>query len=117
MGFDPGQVLVVSMDLNFTNYTNAQQFRDFGKRLLDEVQALPEAQASAISGEAPLQGGVIGVTPFDIEGRALPNPDLRPNLTTRIVTAQYHTLLGIPLLKGRLLESSDDELAERVVVI
>lgn len=117
MGFDPAQVLVVSMDLNFTNYTNAQQFRDFGKRLLEEIQMLPEAQSVALSGEAPLGGGVIGVTPFDIEGRTLPNPDLRPNLTTSIVTADYHSLLGIPLLKGRLLQASDDELAERVVVI
>jgi putative ABC transport system permease protein len=117
-GFDARQVNVLSLDLNFTNYTNPQQFREFDKRLLTETQAMPEVQLAAISGEAPLQGGVIGGgTAFDIEGRTLPNPDLRPRMTVRQVSADYHALLGIPLLKGRLLSTADDELAEPVVVV
>ena len=51
--FDAGKVTVLSLDLNFTNYTNPQQFREFDKRLLTETQALPEVQLAAISGEAP----------------------------------------------------------------
>ncbi len=117
-GFDAGKVSVLSLDLNFTNYTNADQFREFDKRLLNEVRALPEVELAAISGEAPLQGGLIGSgTAFDIEGRTLPNPDLRPRMAVRQVSADYHRLLGIPLLKGRYLESSDDELAEPVALV
>ncbi|MGV3590914.1 MAG: ABC transporter permease [Gammaproteobacteria bacterium] len=117
-GFDAEQVTALSLDLNFTNYTNADQFREFGKRLLREVQALPEVQLASIAAEAPLAGGVLGGgTAFDIEGRTLPNPDMRPRMDVRQVSADYHTLLGIPLLKGRLLQNSDDELAEPVVVV
>jgi predicted permease len=117
LGFDTSQVLVVSLDMNFTNYSNPAQFRDFGTRLLREVQALPETGAAAISGETPLEGGVLQGMAFEIEGRTLSNPDLRPRMAVRQVSADYHPLLGIPLLKGRLLEAADDELAERVVVI
>lgn len=117
MGFSPEKVLVVSLDLNFTNYSSAQQFRDFGKRFVEQVQQLPEVELAALSGDAPLEGGVLGVQAFDIEGRALPNADLRPSMTTRRVSADYHRLLGIPLLKGRFFEQSDDELAEPVVLI
>ncbi len=117
MGFDPSRVVVLSLDLNFTNYSSPQQFRDFGTRLLDAVQALPEVQQAAVSGEAPLQGGVLGQTQFEIEGFAVSDPDLRPSLSVRQVSADYHRLLGIPLLQGRLLTAADDELAEPVLVV
>lgn len=117
LGFDPEQVLVVSLDMNFTNYSNPQQFRDFGTRLLQDIQALPEVSAAAISGETPLQGGVLQGTPFEIEGFTLSDPDLRPQMAVRQVSPDYHAMLGIPLLKGRHLAPADDELAEKVVVI
>jgi predicted permease len=116
-GFDPNDVLVVSMDLNFTNYSNADQAREFGRRLLQEVESLPEVQVAALSGETPLESGLVGVRAFEIEGRALSDPDLRPNMSIRQTSADYHALLGIPLLAGRTLAAGDDELAERVVVI
>ncbi|HWK54039.1 MAG TPA: FtsX-like permease family protein, partial [Hyphomicrobiales bacterium] len=116
-GYDPARVLVVGVDLNFSNYVTNPQIRSFGMRLLEEVTALPGVESAALSGETPLQDSAFRPVPFDIEGRSASDADTRPTAKTTIVSEDYFRVMNIPLLKGRMLDYTDDENSLPVVLI
>jgi hypothetical protein len=57
-GFSADKVLAVNMDLNFSNYTNAQQRRDFAMTVLEGVSALPDVELASVSGSFPLSNSL-----------------------------------------------------------
>jgi putative ABC transport system permease protein len=116
-GYEPKQVLVVGMSLNFTNYTNAQQIRDFGTRLLQEVRAISGVSLAGISAETPLDSAVLGPVTFDIEGRTFSDEALRPTAKPTVVSEDYLDVMNITLLKGRKFSSDDDDKNIPVVLI
>lgn len=116
-GFDGSDVLAVNLDLNFTNYTNAQQVRDFTRNLIREVNSLSTTADASISASFPLAANVLGPQDFETERQSLNQDDVRPRARVTAVSEQYHTLLNIPLLQGRYFVESDDENNPDVVVI
>ncbi len=116
-GYDPENVLNVSLDLNFTNYSSPQEIRDFGQRLLRETSQIAGVESVGVSAVAPGQGGVLGVVAFEIEGRVSADDDVRPSATNSTVSSGYFRTLGIPLVKGETFAESDDENAIPVAVI
>lgn len=116
-GYDPENVLNVSLDLNFTNYSSPQEIRDFGQRLLRETSQIAGVESVGVSAIAPGQGGVLGVVAFEIEGRISADDDVRPSATNSTVSSEYFRTLSIPLMKGETFDASDDENAIPVAVI
>lgn len=116
-GFTTDNILSVNLDLNFSNYTNNQQRRDFALTLLNDVQALPEVETASVSGSFPLSGNLLGPVPFEAETLELNSDDVRPRATVTIVSEAYHQLLEIPLLEGRYFSPLDDENAPSVVLV
>ncbi|MFT5691392.1 MAG: putative ABC transport system permease protein, partial [Oceanicoccus sp.] len=116
-GFDGDNVLTVGLDLNFTNYTNRDQVRDFASRLLADVKALAGVDVVSLSGSLPLASQLAGPISFQTEGQQLSSGALRPQARVTVVSENYHQLLNIPLLRGRLFASSDDENSVPVVLI
>lgn len=116
-GYSADKILSVNMDLNFSNYTNAQQRRDFAMTLLNQVSALPTVSSASVSGSFPLSGSLLGPVPFETELQGLGSDDVRPRATVTIVSEGYHPLLNIPLLQGRYFTQQDDENATQVVLI
>lgn len=116
-GYSADKILTVNMDLNFSNYTNGQQRRDFASTLLNQVQRLPEVQLASVSGSFPLSGNLLGPVPFETEAQSLNSDDVRPRATVTIVSEDYHQLLNIPLLHGRYFNQQDDENNTSVVLI
>jgi predicted permease len=86
-------------------------------RLLKEVSALPGVQAAALIDVLPVrEGGADG--DFEIEGRPLPaDPHQDPNAYYRLATSQYFKTFGIPILKGRAFDETDDRSQEQVAVV
>jgi predicted permease len=116
-GFNDANVLAVNMDLNFTNYSNAQEVRDFSRTLLRDIEQLPGAERVSISGSFPLASNVLGPVAFETESQGLGTDDVRPQARVTVVTEGFHRVLGIPLLEGRLFQESDDENNPQVVLI
>jgi ABC-type antimicrobial peptide transport system permease subunit len=116
-GFSADNVLAVNMDLNFSNYTNATQRRDFAMGLLEGVKALPNVEIASVSGSFPLSNNLLGPVPFEAEIQPLNTDDIRPRANVTIVSEDYHALLNIPLLQGRYFTSDDDESNTQVVII
>jgi predicted permease len=86
-------------------------------RLLREVSALPGVQAAALIDVLPVrEGGADG--DFEIEGRPLSaDPHQDPNAYYRLATSQYFKTFGIPMLKGRAFDETDDRSQEQVAIV
>jgi putative ABC transport system permease protein len=86
-------------------------------RLLKEVSALPGVQAAALTDVLPVrEGGADG--DFEIEGTPLPaDPHQDSNAYYRLATSQYFRTFGIPILKGRAFDETDDRSPEQVATV
>ena len=81
--------------------------------MLPVLQALPAVKSVAAAQKLPLRGSGDNWL-IRIQGRA--NDD-RPTTAFRMVTHDYFTTLGLPILRGRNFDSSDRDGSGRVVII
>ena len=65
----------------------------------------------------PTSSGVGQQRQFAIEGRTYEDPDLRPELETRVISPDYFETVGVPLLAGRTFSQLDDAATLPVAVI
>jgi predicted permease len=116
LGFDPQDVLTVSLTLPEAKYREARQRAEFFARLLERVESLPGVKSAAVTDYLPLSGHW-GTAAFSIEGRP---PLARGDFLVadvRTVSPGYFGTMAIPRVDGRGFKTSDDEAAPQVVVI
>jgi putative ABC transport system permease protein len=115
-GYEPNGVVKAMVSLPQFQYSTPQQWTAFATALMTRLQAMPGMQDSACAAPLPIQDGQINL-PFEIAG----NPPLPAGAanTADYVTAspRYFSVMGIPLLRGRLFNSSDSPSSPRVVLI
>jgi predicted permease len=130
-GFNPQNVMSIRTRLPYPNdvkidkYATAAQEAPFLHELLGRFATLPGVEEVAIGDSAAtpldksgrdlnlLAGGAFF---FSLEGRDFRSDQL-PTVERIMVTPDYFHLLGIPLLRGRLLSDLDDDKAPQVAVI
>ncbi len=105
-GFRREGVLLAAYDLTGQN-VSAAAARDFAKRLLDRLRALPGVDAAAIATSVPLDIHGLPLRSFALEGRraSAATPD---RALTNTVTPDYFRTMGIALLAGRDFVELDD---------
>jgi putative ABC transport system permease protein len=115
-GFEPNGVVKAMVSLPQFQYSTPQQWSAFAAALMTRLQAAPGMQNSACAAPLPIQDGQINL-PFEIVGNP-PVPAGAAN-TADYVTAspRYFSVMGIPLLRGRLLDSNDSPSSPAVVLI
>jgi predicted permease len=101
-GFDPGRVIVAEVNLPATRYRRDDQRLAFVKLALERLNALPGVTAAAVGTGIPLAGG--GFTSVDRSG---PEGESSFIYWVASVSPGYFHALGIPLLRGRTLQSTD----------
>ncbi len=111
-GFRPDHVLTAVIPLPVTDYPLPVQRTGFERALLARLRALPGVQSAGAIDFQPFRGGV--GSHIEIIGHPR-----SPNQPTQVVfqtasSSGYLETLGIPLLRGRRLNSSDDEGAPAV---
>jgi putative ABC transport system permease protein len=99
---------------NFKVWPNFQEMHRFNAALIARLEALPGVEDVAIAGNHPLDAGF--TNSFTIVGREAESRDF-PELSIRRVTPSYFRLLGVRLVRGRLLTDADDTSAPPVVLI
>jgi predicted permease len=116
-GFDPEHVLTATVDLNWSRYTEATQWRTFFDRLETDLAAEPGVVQSAPALRFPLDGGSQFTINLAIDGRAT-NPDDPPiQGDFAAVGTGYFRTLDIPLVRGRTFGTFDAPEASAVAVI
>jgi predicted permease len=114
-GFDHERLAVLTVDLGAQGYAEATA-RDFQRRMLERVTALPGVERATLASGVPLfQGGFLR-TVF-LEGADA--SDRKNGKLVQIDTVEpgYFETMSIPLARGRDFARSDHEGSPRVVVV
>jgi putative ABC transport system permease protein len=106
-GFDPRNVLAMSVSLPQTRYRTPAQITAFFDTALERMRALPGVQAAGTVDDLPLQGG--SVQPIVLEGHAELLPRDQPTVEVRKITPGYLRTMTIPILQGRDVADGDVE--------
>ncbi len=116
-GYRSDGVLSAQIYGNFSRYPNITELRKLYVPVLERLQGAAGVSMAAITNAVPLGGGAPGTTRFDIEGRAVDDPERRPFADVRVASPDYFGTLGIPVVGGRTFNDLDNEESMRVVVI
>jgi predicted permease len=115
-GFDPANLLTLSVELPQATYPDSARRAAFFARLLERVGAMPGVSGAGSVSFLPLTNGG-AATRFTIAGRPAPEPGHWTSADIRIVDPGYFAAMRIPLLRGRALTAADRVDAPPVVVI
>ena len=112
-GFDPAHVLTMQVQEDGRRYDKDADRDRFFTQVLDAVRALPGVQSAAFTSQLPLSGDS---DTYGMEFEAYPNDNSEPAFRYA-VSPDYFATMGIPLLKGRLLNEHDRGGTPPVVLI
>ena len=115
LGIDPRNVIVFSVRPPEVRYPTTAA-PAFIERLLASVTAIPGVSSATVDGCAPLVASC-GNSSLFIVGRRVPGPGEAPGIMRHYVGPDHFRTLGIPVLRGRALESTDREGRASVALI
>jgi putative ABC transport system permease protein len=105
-GFDWRPLVTFNYELPAARYPAASHVERFGEDLLGRLRALPDVAAAGGIEPLPILGRERTV-PLELPGVAPARPEDRPWSVAFLATDGAVEALGIPLLAGRTLQSSD----------
>ncbi|MBI3654207.1 MAG: ABC transporter permease [Acidobacteria bacterium] len=116
-GFQASQVITASISLPRTKYSTAIQQTDFYQRLLERLRTVPGIGSVAAINDLPFaESGTIAFL-FDIVGQP-PTGKFKDRFASNLVISpEYFTVMGIPLLEGRFFTAQDTQASAKVVII
>ena len=114
-GFNPQNVLTMTVVLPAAKYTEAISQINFQDQLRERVQALPGVSGAGTVNILPLQPG--NTTVVNVEGDPIPPPGQELEANIRTVSDNYFQTLGVPVISGREFDSRDKADAPQVVII
>jgi predicted permease len=109
-GFSMKGVVATSFDLEQQGYDNAHALQ-FHRQLIDRVSAIPGVDVASQAATVPLGGASYG-TIIETEGIAGPQ-----QVKFNSVSPEFFSLLGIPLVQGRVFTDAEARAGAPVVVI
>jgi putative ABC transport system permease protein len=115
LGFDQQHAFEVSFNLRLQGYDNGQG-KEFQKRVLERVRALPGVQSAGMADLVPVDLHFSRARVF-IEGQSVERASVAPLSMYNRVSPGYFEAMGTRLLQGREFTEQDDEKAARVAII
>jgi predicted permease len=115
LGFNPHNVITMSLDLPEARYPDAKSAIPFYRQLIERLEQSPEVRAAGVTSDLPWSGYDENAG-FDIEGRSdAQNADNHARY--HFVSPNYFRVVGIPLVAGRFFSSHDNLDAPPVLLI
>ena len=105
-GYTSNNVLTANVPLNFSKYKKDADIKNFFNGLKQKLEGAPGIESIAASA-APLAPGRPMSASFEIEGRPLVDGQQRPRADMIVATPETFSMLGIPLIKGRIFDRQD----------
>jgi len=115
-GFQPDSVLTGYVSLPDSRYSDGEGRRSFTEQFLERARALPGVTAASVANQFPFSGDNSASAIYPM-GHVLEEGESVLAPVTNVVGPGYWEALGIPLLQGRILEESDTEDSQPVIVI
>jgi putative ABC transport system permease protein len=105
-GFDPRNVLTMTVPLPTTKFPSPAGQINFFQEVLQRVRALPGVNSAGVIDNLPLGGGG-SHQPFSIEGRPVVPISEQPEVDVRLISPGYFSAMHVPVLKGRDFSDAD----------
>lgn len=115
-GFEPDNVLTMSLTVPSAKYPTPKQRGEFYAQLAQRINAMPGVESAGFINYLPL-GQSNSSSTFLIEGRPEPPPGQEMEGRERVCTPLYFQTMRIPLLKGRFFNNTDTSDAPPVIII
>ncbi|HJU65644.1 MAG TPA: ABC transporter permease, partial [Gemmatimonadaceae bacterium] len=115
-GFGTRNIAAFTVSLPGAKYEEYAKQRVFMDGLLERLKTLPGVQSVAGAQGLPLTGLSFVLT-FDVAGRPEAAPGQEPSGQIRVVTPDYLTTLGIPVVRGRGFTERDRQGGQRVLLM
>lgn len=118
---DPGirtdHILTFSMPVPDSRPKEPTQILAYYHRIVAGIQAVPGVSSVALSTGNPLFGDVFGM-PFTIAGKPEPGDrSQRPGARLNLVTSEFFSTFGIPVVRGRVFDAQDLAGGVRVAIV
>jgi len=114
-GFEPHGLMTAVFSLPPAYKTNEQQAA-FLTTAEQELKNIPGVKNVALADALPFSANG-GLSSFEIKGRVTPPNDPGPHGSIRLISPDYFSTLGIPLLRGRFFTPEDRAKTEQVAII
>jgi len=115
-GFDPKNVLAMTVNVPPSKYDSARKTIDFFKQAENQLQTLPGVEAVGAISFLPFNGPYSG-TAVEIEGRPKPLPGQGLTTGVCVTDANYFNAMRIPLKQGRFFTDAEATEERRVVIV
>jgi putative ABC transport system permease protein len=115
LGFDPKNAIEAAFDLRLQGYESAQG-KEFQKRVLDRVRALPGVAAAGLADMVPVDLHFTRTAVF-IEGQPPERTANTPSSMINRASPQYFQAMSTRLLAGRDFTEQDDQKSPRVAIV
>jgi predicted permease len=115
IGYNPRGAVTASYDLNIQGYKEAQG-REFHKRLLEKVRAIPGLESAALVDSLPLALNSSSSSVY-IDGKPAPKPADAPIAYDYSVSTDYFKVMQTRLLSGREFTARDKQDALPVAIV
>jgi len=113
-GFDPNNVLSLSVSLPDSKYPEKTQQRAFFEQAEQRIRRLPGVIAVG-STTVPALKGYGWTSDATIEGR--PPQEYPREVRHKVITPDYFRAMGIRLLRGRFFNESDNDKSQPVIIV
>ncbi|MBI3280961.1 MAG: ABC transporter permease [Acidobacteria bacterium] len=131
VGFEPSKLITLQIDFSGEQYVELIKSRENAvrrlhprveiayDRILERVRGIPGVESATLATWVPQAGNNRGprARRFNIIGRTAPSQALAPFAFYNMVGPDYFTTMRIPLLRGRVISSSDTQSGSWVVAI
>jgi predicted permease len=116
-GFQMKDRLMVTTDTDLRAY-DEEKSQDFFRDLLDRVRTLPGVRSAAMARFVPIGfENAISQVYLEGEGEGLTEQEEARHAFFNMVSADYFSTLGIPVLEGRAINERDTDSSRKVAVI
>ncbi|MFC5864354.1 ADOP family duplicated permease [Acidicapsa dinghuensis] len=115
-GFNTGHIVTAEVSLDSTACKQAGHCQNFFQDLVRTTGNLSGIQSSALASTLPMAGDENFYT-YDAEGHPRESREGAKIAAGRTVSSSYFALIGVRLIRGRLLNESDQTGVSRAIVI
>jgi predicted permease len=115
LGFNPQQVVTVSLSLSGSKYADPAKQADFFSDIVERIQGLPGVQFAGATKVLPESAPERA--PFEVGGWAASQAEDRPLASKYFISSDYFRVMSIPLLRGRQFSPSDRSGTSSVVIV
>ena len=115
-GFKSDHILTMHFTLPHLRYDTNEKINNYNRELIERVTALRGVEAAGLTISLPPDHLEVSDS-FSIEGKPWPPGSTEPIVPIVLISPEYFTTLGVPLLQGRGFNAMDKEGSPRVVII